>query len=290
MTTTTARTTARKRPRLPYGLLVPSLLALAVALGYPLVRQVVLSFQEFGLAQQFGRPAEWIGLDNYQRLVTDPYLWKVVLRSIVFCFANAAITMVIGIAIALLMGKLSKPVKHPRPDRPAAGLGDAGAGGADDLAVAVRLRVRRRQLAAGPARFRVRRPLVAARPALVLPGSHGGRGLDERAVRRLHPVRRPHPGAGGGRRGGRGRRRQRVAAVPARRRTHDQAGAAGRRPAPGDLGPAGLHPDLRAAEGRRGHRGHQPARHLHLPARDRGGQLRPGSLRSRSSCSRSRSS
>ncbi len=111
MTTTTARTTARKRPRLPYGLLVPSLLALAVALGYPLARQVVLSFQEFGLAQQFGRPAEWIGLDNYQRLVTDPYLWKVVLRSIVFCFANAAITMVIGIAIALLMGKLSKPVK-----------------------------------------------------------------------------------------------------------------------------------------------------------------------------------
>ena len=53
----------------------PSLLALA--LGYPLVRQVVLSFQEFGLAQQFGRPPDWVGLDNYRALVTDPYLWKV---------------------------------------------------------------------------------------------------------------------------------------------------------------------------------------------------------------------
>ena len=54
------------RRRCPYVLLVPAVVALAVALGYPLVRQVVLSFQEFGLAQQFGRPPEWIGLENYR--------------------------------------------------------------------------------------------------------------------------------------------------------------------------------------------------------------------------------
>jgi N,N'-diacetylchitobiose transport system permease protein len=101
----------RRTKALPYGLLIPSLLALLVALGYPLVRQFVLSFQEFGLAQQFGRPAEWIGLENYERLVTDSYLWKVVLRSLVFCGVNAAITMVIGTAIALLLGKMSKPVR-----------------------------------------------------------------------------------------------------------------------------------------------------------------------------------
>src|SRR5688572_15854876 len=101
----------RRTKALPYGLLIPSLLALMVALGYPLVRQFVLSFQEFGLAQQFGRPAEWIGLENYERLVTDAYLWKVVLRSVVFCGVNAAITMVIGTAIALLLGKMSKPVR-----------------------------------------------------------------------------------------------------------------------------------------------------------------------------------
>ena len=101
----------RRTKALPYGLLIPSLLALVVALGYPLVRQFVLSFQEFGLAQQFGRPAEWIGFDNYERLVTDSYLWKVVLRSLVFCLVNAVATMVIGTAIALLLGKMSKPVR-----------------------------------------------------------------------------------------------------------------------------------------------------------------------------------
>jgi len=102
--------TTRSRA-LPYGLLTPAVIALAVALGYPLIRQVVLSFQEFGLAQQFGRPAEWVGLDNYEQLVTDPYLWTVLLRSVVFCFANAAITMAIGVSIALLMDTMAKPVR-----------------------------------------------------------------------------------------------------------------------------------------------------------------------------------
>ncbi len=97
--------------RLPYGLLVPALVALAVALAYPLGRQVVLSFQEFGLAQQFGRPPEWVGLANYRDLLTDRYLWVVTVRSIAFCLVNAAVTMTIGVAIAVLMQRLSGPVR-----------------------------------------------------------------------------------------------------------------------------------------------------------------------------------
>lgn len=101
----------RTRSPLPFGLLLPAIAALGLALGYPLVRQVVLSLQEFGLAQQFGRPAEWVGLQNYRDLVADPYLWKVVLRSVVFCLTNAALTMVVGCGLALLMQKMSKPVR-----------------------------------------------------------------------------------------------------------------------------------------------------------------------------------
>lgn len=95
-----------RRPRrspLPYVLLVPALAVLVAALGYPLYRQAVMSFQEYGLAQQFGQPPEWVGLDNYVTLVTDSYLWTVIARSIVFCIANAAITMVVGTALAVLM-------------------------------------------------------------------------------------------------------------------------------------------------------------------------------------------
>jgi N,N'-diacetylchitobiose transport system permease protein len=101
----------RRGSSLPYGLLMPALLLLVIGLGYPLGRQVVLSFQDFGLAQQFGRPAEWVGLANYRELVTDPYLWTVAVRSLAFCFANAAITMVVGISVALLLQRLSTPVR-----------------------------------------------------------------------------------------------------------------------------------------------------------------------------------
>ena len=101
---------ARRSP-LPYALLVPAVAALALALGYPLLRQVVLSFQDFGLAQQFGRPPEWVGVDNYRALVTDDYLWIVTIRSIVFCLVNAALTMVIGVGLALLMRHMATGIR-----------------------------------------------------------------------------------------------------------------------------------------------------------------------------------
>jgi N,N'-diacetylchitobiose transport system permease protein len=103
----TRRTASKPGRGLPYALLVPALVALAVALGYPLVRQVLLSFQEYGLAQQFGRPPEWVGFDNYVELLTDRYLWVVTGRSIAFCLVNAAVTMALGLGVALLMRNLS---------------------------------------------------------------------------------------------------------------------------------------------------------------------------------------
>lgn len=98
----------RRRSRLPLGLLVPSVAVLVLALGYPLGRQVLMSLQEYGLAQQFGQPAEWVGLANYEALVTDSYLWIVLARSIVFCLGNAAVTMVLGMAVAILLTQLSR--------------------------------------------------------------------------------------------------------------------------------------------------------------------------------------
>lgn len=95
----------------PYLLLVPASLAILVGLGYPLVRQLVLSFQEYGLAQQFGRPAEWVGLDNYTTLLSDPYVWTVIGRSVAFCLVNAALTMAVGMLLAVLMAKVGRAAR-----------------------------------------------------------------------------------------------------------------------------------------------------------------------------------
>ena len=102
----------RRRPAItPYFLLVPAVVILAVAMGYPLVWQIITSLQQFGLAQQFGQPAPFVGLDNYVKLATDPYMWTVILRSLLFCFAAAASTMVVGILVALLMRAVGTVVR-----------------------------------------------------------------------------------------------------------------------------------------------------------------------------------
>ena len=105
------RTARRRRRLVPYLLLVPALVPVAVGLGYPLARQLVLSVQEYGLAQQFGRPAEWVGLDNYRTLLSDPYVWGVIGRSVAFCLVNAGLTMALGMALAVLMARVGRAAR-----------------------------------------------------------------------------------------------------------------------------------------------------------------------------------
>ena len=50
---------------------------LALITGWPLVQLVIMSFQEFGRAQVFGAPPEWVWFDNYANVLTDPVFWAV---------------------------------------------------------------------------------------------------------------------------------------------------------------------------------------------------------------------
>jgi N,N'-diacetylchitobiose transport system permease protein len=96
---------ARRRRFRPtaYVLLVPAVLVLLAGMGYPLYWQIITSLQEFGLAQQFGQPPTFVGLDNYARIFSDDRMWAVVVRSIIFCLVNAFATVGIGTLLALLM-------------------------------------------------------------------------------------------------------------------------------------------------------------------------------------------
>ncbi|GGL32622.1 sugar ABC transporter permease [Phycicoccus endophyticus] len=108
------RSAAPRRPgsgasrRLPYLLVLPTVLLLLAALGYPVGWQLVTSLRRFGLAQQFGAPPQWVGLDNYAALVSDPTLWGVVVRSVLFCVVTALVTVAVGGAVAVLMNALDR--------------------------------------------------------------------------------------------------------------------------------------------------------------------------------------
>jgi N,N'-diacetylchitobiose transport system permease protein len=101
-------TATRSRSTGPVALLVPATVVLFIGLAYPLGRQVVMSFQEYGRAQQFGQPAEWLGLENYRELLGDAQMWGVVGRSIAFCAVNVALTMLVGTLFGLLMTKAGR--------------------------------------------------------------------------------------------------------------------------------------------------------------------------------------
>ncbi|MBG6084625.1 carbohydrate ABC transporter permease [Zhihengliuella flava] len=98
-----AREPRRRRSRVPALLILPTLLILIAALGYPIGWQLVTSMQKFGLTQQFGAPPEFVGFANYAALLTDTNFWVVLGRSLLFCFLAASLTVVIGFLLAVLM-------------------------------------------------------------------------------------------------------------------------------------------------------------------------------------------
>lgn len=100
----------RVRP-MPYLLIAPAILALALMMGFPLVRLVTLALQNFGLKQQFGAPADWVGLKNFRKIFGDDEFWTILRRTVVFCGVNVALTMTIGMAVALLLHSLGKKMR-----------------------------------------------------------------------------------------------------------------------------------------------------------------------------------
>jgi N,N'-diacetylchitobiose transport system permease protein len=98
----------RRAIRGPYLLLVPAVGILLIGMGYPTVWQIVTSMQEFGLQQQFGKPAPFVWFENYATLATNAQFWAVVVRSIGFCLITAVITLAVGFGLALLMNAVGR--------------------------------------------------------------------------------------------------------------------------------------------------------------------------------------
>jgi len=110
--TRTAATNRRRKAFAPYMLLIPAIGILLFGLGYPVIWQIVTSFQKYGAMQQLGGQAPpFVGLDNYIAVATNPEFWGVAVRSIVFCVVTAAITLVIGMLLALLMTAIGKAAR-----------------------------------------------------------------------------------------------------------------------------------------------------------------------------------
>jgi multiple sugar transport system permease protein len=82
----------------PLPWLAPALLALAVFQLYPMVEAVLMSFTNESLI----RPSfEFVGLEQYVRLATDPEFWGMIRITAIYAFSSVVLHVLLGLVLAL---------------------------------------------------------------------------------------------------------------------------------------------------------------------------------------------
>jgi len=105
----------RRRSRaggLPYLLILPSSLVLLAVAGWPLYKIITLSLQKqesgkYALFHNKGTTA-FVGLRNFTNILSDSTFWTVLLRTVTFTAVNVALSLLLGMGIALLLNRVSR--------------------------------------------------------------------------------------------------------------------------------------------------------------------------------------
>lgn len=87
--------------RLAYLLIAPAVVLMLAVTAYPIGYAIWLSLQRYNLAS----PADnkFVGLANYQTILTDKYWWTAFFVTLVITIISVAIEFVLGLALALVM-------------------------------------------------------------------------------------------------------------------------------------------------------------------------------------------
>ena len=107
----TARERARGRrdARGAWTLLAPSVVILAVMVGYPAVLMVVQSFTDYSIKNKVqGTLADFVGFANYLEVFTQSDFPVVLLRSLALMVAMTVLIVLLGVLVAVLMTRLGR--------------------------------------------------------------------------------------------------------------------------------------------------------------------------------------
>ena len=97
------RARSRSRPRAwAYWALAPTVVALLAFNYWPLLRTTVLSFQSSDL---FGRPAGFVGLDNYESMLGSPDFRRTLLITSLFVVLTVLGKLLVGLALAVPLSR-----------------------------------------------------------------------------------------------------------------------------------------------------------------------------------------
>jgi multiple sugar transport system permease protein len=93
---------ARRRQRiLEVCFLLPAAVYLLLFFGYPVVKNLLMGFQQYTTRTFYTGEAPWIGLDNYSAVVQSPVFTKALTNTALFTVGSIAGQFVLGLAIAV---------------------------------------------------------------------------------------------------------------------------------------------------------------------------------------------
>ncbi len=85
---------------------IPSVVVMLALMVFPLITTVWLGFQKL-LLRDLNNP-EWVGWDNYRDVLSDPEFWAAVRFTLVFVAVTVPVSMVFGLAVALLLDRIGR--------------------------------------------------------------------------------------------------------------------------------------------------------------------------------------
>ena len=102
----------RKIKPWPYLLVTPSLVALGLILGYPIIKLVSLSLERYGLSEIIAGKGVFVGLGNFSEILTDKDFWTILERTLFFTFGMVAVSMIVGAWLAHLMLNMHSKIRN----------------------------------------------------------------------------------------------------------------------------------------------------------------------------------
>ena len=93
-----------RRERAAWGFVAPSLIAIAVFFVVPVVSSMLLSLTDFDIyALADLRNMRFVGLQNYERLLTNPLFWQAMKNTVWFSVLGVPLSIIASLAAAVIL-------------------------------------------------------------------------------------------------------------------------------------------------------------------------------------------
>lgn len=87
----------------PYLFLAPALIVLGLTVFYPALQAFYLSFTQY--EYDITQPPLWIGLENFQRLLSDRTFWKTLINTLIYLIGVVPILVIAPLGLAIMVNQ-----------------------------------------------------------------------------------------------------------------------------------------------------------------------------------------